>query len=393
MRNAILVVSLVGVVLADRAAHADCRSSLVTTGYTCWSVRTIDITPAQTQGYSNGGTAEENVVYVPDHPAAGKKLVLFLPGTGGSVLGYRDFMAEAAHEGYYVVGLAYRNQIHSPDLCGYWSACAGKLYRQNVDGYDDGFYGHDASAGITPAYNSVTYRFGSVLAWANDGGLGGIDWNVFWNFDAAYSPGPGYWYNGAPAWGHIVIAGHSQGGETAAWITKNKPVIAGLTFEAPYANLDNDHSGDDGNDTTPNGPPHHMQKLGGVWTDVTAWYTPWPTAGGFVCDACFADFLDPSTWPSGRIDKLFITLDSRDGGYDLIGNWPGHFMQGAGLHLGKNETQHVNACPAALSSRFNTTDFDPPTGCSGHTATIVDGCTPSWIRCYWDLMLDRALTM
>ncbi len=384
------VVSGVVTVIAARAAHADCHSTVVTSGYSCWVVKTSDIMPSQTY---DDGSNDNNFVYVPDNPASGHKMLVFLAGTGEGAANYHDFLAEAAHEGYYVIGLAYRNQIHTPDLCGYWAGCYGKLYRQQVEGYDNGFFGHDAAAGQVPEYNSITYRFGMVLDWliANHGGV--VDWNIFWNFNNAYAPGPGYWYNGTPAWSHIVIAGHSQGGETAAWITKNENVIAGLTFEAPYATLDDDHSGDDHDDTTADGPPHHMKIVNGVWTDVTSWYTDttqWPTSGGTVCDTCFADYLEPTSW-NGRQNLLFITLDSYDGGYDPATSWLGHWMKGAGAHLGKTETQHVNACPSQLATRFNTTDYDSP--CGGHHATVDDSCTPSWIRCYWDLMLDKALTL
>jgi hypothetical protein len=389
IRRAVVIASFGAALVAARPfAHAGCSSTATPTGYTCWVVKTGDIMPSQT--YDDGNN-DNNYVYVPDNPAPGHKMVLFLAGTGGGAGDYHDFLAEAAHEGYYVIGLAYRNQIHSPDMCGYWAACPGKLYQQQVDGYDNGFFAHDAAAGQVPEYNSITYRFGEVLAWAIANHGGAVDWNVFWNYGNAYSPGPGYWYNGTPAWGHIVVAGHSQGGETATWITKNKNVIAGLAFEAPYATRDDDHSGDDGADTTADGPPHHMKQVGGVWTDVTSWYTPWATSGGTVCDTCFADFLDPSSWPNGQIDRLFITLDSHDGGYDPATSWLGHWMKGAGVHLGKNETQHLNACPSQLSTRFNTTDY--VSTCGGHHATIQDGCTPPWIKCYWDLMLDRALTL
>src|SRR5579862_2692887 len=333
LRRCLTIASFAAALAAARAAHADCHSTMVTSGYTCWTVETSDIMPSQTYDI---GSSDPNYVYVPDNPAPGVKMVLFLAGRGETAASYVDFLAEAAHEGYYVVGLAYRNQVHSPDVCGYWPGCYGSFYQQQVDGYDNGFLSYDLqNPTAVPAYNSITYRFGSVLAWllANHGGA--VDWNTFWDYTAAYAPGPGYWYNGTPAWPHIVIAGHSQGGEVATWITKNKATIAGITFEAPYSTLDDDHDEDDPNDTTADGPPHHMEQLNGVWTDVTWWVTHWATSGGTVCDQCFAGYLDPSTWPSGRIDRLFITLDSHDPGYDLANGWIGHNMEGVGLYLGK----------------------------------------------------------
>ena len=390
--------------VAARGASADtCFADNPATGYSCWLWTTNAFTPGATQWRNNAGDLELNYVYVPPHPdvsRGGPTLLVFLAGTGSSAGAYKNYMAEATMRGYYVIGITYRNQVHSPDLCGYWPNCAGNLFQQNVMGDDNGFYGADNAAGFTPASNSINFRLGMFLTWLNQNHIGGIDWGRFWDSSASYTPDGGFFYNGQPFWSRIVISGHSQGGETATWITKNKPVIAGLVFEAPYANLDNDHSGDDPNDTTPNGPPHHMKKIGGVWTDVTHDFTHWATSGGTVSDTTFANFLDPATWPAGRIDRLFITLDSYDPGYDLGAAhgkaWPGHYMRGAGLHLGKTET-HISSAPSQLTTRFNTIDFDPPDApdraCGGHQATVVDSCTPAWIRGYWDLMLDRALTL
>lgn len=383
---------LIGVVaIAGRARAETCGT---TTDYSCYRYTTDEFTTPATNWFSAGGNLEWNYVYVPAHPAAGPKLLLFLAGTGGEPTGYNDFMKEAATRGYYVIGLPYRNQIHTPDLCGYWPGCAGFYYQQNVDGYDNGFFAHDAANGVTPAANSITYRFGMLLSHLLDDGVASaqVDWGTFWDYSAAYSPGPGIQYNGAPYWSKMVVAGHSQGGETTTWITKNKPTIAGLTFAAPYATMDDDHDGDDPNDTTADGPPHHMQPINGTWTNVTSWYTGWATSGGTRCDTCYAKYLDPTTWPAGRVNRLFIMTDSHDPGYPADGkSWLGHSMVGVGNHLGKNETTGVNSCPSQLASRWNTTDY--VSTCGGHNATIVDNCTPSWIRCFWDLELDRALTL
>lgn len=390
MRTLLLTLAVLGAAGA-RARAETCTSSA---DYTCYRYTTDEFTPSETVWYSNSVNLEWNYVYVPAHPAAGPKLLLFLAGTGASTTAYNDFMREAASRGYYVIGLAYRNQIHTPDICGYWPGCAGFYYQQNVDGKDNGFFSIDAQNGQVPAYNSITYRFGMLLTHLLDDGVASsqIDWSTFWDYSAAYAPDPGYWYNGAPAWSKMVVAGHSQGGETTTWITKNKPTIAGLTFEAPYATLDDDHSGDDPYDTTADGPPHHMKKFSAAWLDVTSWYTGWATSGGTRCDTCYAKYLDPSTWPSGRVNRLFIMTDSHDPGYPLDGlSWLGHSMRGVGRYLGKSETTGVNSCPSALATRWNTTDY--VSSCGGHSATIVDGCTPSWITCFWDLELDRALSL
>ncbi len=390
--------------VAARTAHAtDCHSDNVLTGYSCWSVKTNEIMPSQTYDGSASdpsGHVDENYVYAPTpgnpNLLPGKKLLLFLPGNNGPVSVHRDYYATAAKAGYYVIALAYRNQIHTPDMCGYWPLCYGYFYGQQVDGWDTGFYSHDARSGYVPAYNSITYRFGSVLAWLiNNHGGAGVDWNVFWDYGAAYAPGPGYWYNGAPAWNHIVISGHSQGGEVATWIVGNKPVIAGIVFSAPYATLNNNHKSEWDGDTTPNGPPHHMVEESTGWQDRTSWFTGWATSGGTPHDDQYADYLAPTNWSADKRSRLFVTADVNDGIYTgADGITPGHDISGATTRIGLAAATLVSSCPAGPAKHFYASQWDPTkgtaTGCDGHHAMINDGCTPTWIKCYWNLLLAAA---
>ena len=370
---------LLGSVLAltPALAHADaCAAPDVPTsaGYACRRWTTDQFTLSQTVARSLDGNLLENYVYVPAAPklvGGERRLLVFLPGTGGELGSYRDFMAEAATRGYYVIGLTYRNDLRSLDLCGTWPACADDLYEQNVMGDYHDFYPNS-----DPGYNSLNYRFGSFVNQLDDDDVGGIDWGQFWSSDAAYTTNRGFSFNGEPAWSKIVIAGHAQGGEMATWITKNKPVIAGLAFEAPYATLDNKHE---------DGSPFHatFNTVTNHWdNDTTAWtrWNPSPTAST-VEDTTFANYLDASMWPVGRIDRLFITLDVDDVGYDAPPK-QGWMASAALFALGKYET-FLSSLPSVLT----------PTECSGHTATAVDGCGPWWLRAYWDLMLDRAMTL
>jgi len=385
--------------VARGAAAESCVASNPATGYTCWSWTTNAFASSATQWRDAAGELELNYVYVPPSPDLARDgqrtLLLVLPGTGMSPGAYKGFMAEAALRGYYVIGLAYRNQIDAPDLCGYWASCAGYLYQQHVTGELHGFYGADMLVGITPGANSINYRLGMFLTWLNLNRIGGIDWSEFWDRSAPYTTAEGFGFNGQPWWSRIVVAGHGQGGEIATWLTKTKPVIAGLAFSAPYSNLDNDHRAVFLGDTTPNGAPHHMKKLNGTWVDATSEVTHWAPFGGTVSDAAFPSYLDPATWPAGRLDRLFITLDAYDKGYDLgqahNQSWPGHNLSGAVQYLGKAQTV-IAAPPAQLVTRVHTIDWDSPT-CSSHNAPLVDGCTPPWIRGYWQLLLDRALTL
>jgi hypothetical protein len=146
----------------------------------------------------------ESYACIPKEPAAGPLLLVFLPGTGSSVSGYTNFMQFAADRGYYVIGLAYRNDKNHSDLCGCMKWCMGKMEEQNAIGVDNGFYGGDAKKGMTPKLNSVDHRLTSLLTFLKDEKIDGksFDWTQFID-------------KGKPRWKKIVISGHSGGGNLA----------------------------------------------------------------------------------------------------------------------------------------------------------------------------------
>jgi hypothetical protein len=220
----------------------------------------------------------------------------------------------------------------------------------------------------------------------------GFDWKQFYNYDT-----------NDVNWSKIVIAGHSEGGATATWITKNKNVIGGIVFEAPYSDWDN----------KPNGAPEDDPDYTPC---ATASSCPYTAHGGYVDVTRFASYLqnDSTNW----VNKLWITLSSYDQGYDpnpgpfacdannlgvCVGQpcnaglctplrWHGLNMRGAGNALGKTEHFLDGAAPASLNGNKWWTSRTPPTGsCSGHGATVVNGCYPAWMPAYWDLVLNAAL--
>jgi hypothetical protein len=166
-------------------------------------------------------------------------------------------------------------------------------------------------------------------------------------------------------WSRIVIAGHSEGGATATWIVKNRGVIGGLAFEAPYSMLDNSNNGI---------PP--------LFPD----FTPYSLGPYTPSNVTPTNYLhnDSSNW----VNKLWMTLNKYDSGYDNIPaeSWPGVNMWKAGQALNKTEMP-MSSCPASIGAHKWWTSQEPPSCGNGHLATVNDGCTPSWMACYWDEIL------
>jgi hypothetical protein len=330
---------------------------------------------------ANDTTPEDNnYVFWPANAGAddhSTPLLLFLPGHGAKVDDYTQFLTEAASRRYFVIGLAYRNGQSIQNMCGYWADCASYLLQQNVDKNTyNGFYScglsHDDAAKAADN-NAINPRLGKFLRHLQDGHVANhFQWMQYYNYDTD-----------RVNWSRIVIAGHSEGGSTATWITKNKPVIAGITFEAPYSNLDNapitDRLGVIHND----GRPLDNQ-------DYTPWSCacPYTSHGGAEDQNSFATFLhnDDSNW----VNKLWVTLSSHDAGYDLSGGWRGVNMKGAAMALGKQE-HTFSSTPATLDGNKWWTYKGPPRGdCKGHASTVVNDCYPTWMPQYWDKVLDAA---
>jgi hypothetical protein len=339
-----------------------------------------------------------------------------------------QFENAAAAAGYLVIGLTYENTSHSPDVCGYYASCAGDYYEQTVRGDYHGVF-----PTLDPAKNSVNWRFGQLLSWLDDNHPG-PDWNQFWNFANSYSlPATVGWVgkagaigstwtvhpalslNGGPKWSRMTIAGHSQGGEVATWIYKNKGAFAAITFESPYA-TPNTTQGDgyptDGRPYSPSGTTHKTE-----WgTNYGLSETPVPSN---VQNTTLSNYLATFTDTDNR---LFVTLDTDDigfapyvpfdpnscriddGGYlNCSDNWAGHAMELAARHIKKLDTSSpipgasevvLHAKPTSLTSTFNVIDI--VSACGGHTAPIVDRCidpSTSLFPSLWKLILAKTFAL
>jgi hypothetical protein len=333
---------------------------------------------------------DSNWIYAPDaaHAHAPATLLVFLPGHGSDADSYTNFLRRAQANGYYVIGLAYQNGKSIQSMCGYYSECAGLMLEQNVSGDANGFYA-SLEAGFPEVDNSINYRLGHLLDKLESQHIANnFHWRQFYDYTT-----------GNVNWDKIVIAGHSEGGATATWITKNRSVIAGLVFEAPYSVLDNDSS--DGRPTAGSG-------FTPFWAPDSTRTRSATTPVGYLHN-------DSSNW----VNKLWITLNKFDRGYDsstthvtytpgndgvctshstdascsgsscscTIPTWTGLNMQAVGAALGKTE-QTMSSAPASLNGhKWWTSTVQPTGGCSGHSATVSNGCYPSWMPTYWDQVL------
>jgi hypothetical protein len=303
--------------------------------------------------------AFSNLIRIPAHPRSPATLLVFLPGTGGdNVEKYKAFLDRAADHGYYVIGLAYRNTEHHPHMVGCWPAAPSFYFEQNVRGTENGFWRDDMVQNHHyPEFNSVTYRLRMILDTMTKEHPGNVtfDWNQFW--DSAAS---------RPNWARIVVAGHSQGGSTAAWIMKNEHPQAALVFDGAYDRLNI-------------GPP-----------DVGGGKSPWK-ASSPDCDGHKGD-VAPSWIEPGAWTQRMIIIDAADSSaYD--GSWDGHHLEKTARDLGKTMDIRTGVCPSSLAFSWFTSLTPSPQGCSGHQSTIVDNCTPAWIPCLWDLVLEKSASI
>jgi hypothetical protein len=353
---------------------------------------------------------DSNWIYAPPYNPLNPNptLLLFLGGHGSNADSYTQFMRTAQAQGYYVIGLAYQNGESLQSMCGSFAGCYDEVLAQNVYlGTDNGFYsglaGPPTNYGISD--NSINHRLGNLLSQLQGAHIaGGFPWTQFYNYSTHQV-----------VWSKIIVAGHSEGGATAAWITKNKPVIAGLSFEAPYSMLNAKFNANG----TANGAPTAS-------SDFTpyAGMTPVPAASN-ISPVPYLQCAQPSdcAWAN----KLHITLNKYDTGYDnnvdtiyydqatgsavceshdpvcfpdglcycTLPNWAGVNMELAAYTLkpGQQKMMDASSVPTATAIANNTwyTVSELPTKCVGHLATIVDNCYPNWMPDYWNVLLASVL--
>jgi pimeloyl-ACP methyl ester carboxylesterase len=141
-------------------------------------------------------------------------LLLFLAATGYRPSQYRDFLATARDSGYHVLALDYPNRGASvARTCGINAACYTQVQRNRLDGSAP-----SPVSSVDPA-NSIVARLIDSLRH-----LQSIDAAGHWQQ---------YLSGGTIDWANIVVAGHSQGGGEAAYISHIHAVRGVLMFSSP----------------------------------------------------------------------------------------------------------------------------------------------------------------
>lgn len=357
------------------AALAAAPPAQAFTGFSWWA-STDNFTDARTQrDAAQAGVYDHNWAYLPsqlDTSRGGPTLLLFFAGSGAELDGYTNFMEEAANQGYVVVGLAYRNRHSHTALCGCMANCMGFLEQQSVTGAPNGFYADETAAGRGPNENSVAYRLEHFLGYLQDNNLDGghFDWRQFLAFDASGN------YQG-PRWPRIVVAGHSGGGNLAAWILKNRAVVGALTFSSPNPDLEVAQP-----------------------TDLTI--TPWAVGGshGTCSPQSTSDLPDWITNGFGANSAyLMVYDDAHDGAYTTT--WNGHNIPAVVRAIGGlSELLFLDG--GTPSGRWITrTNTFVHTACGTnnpyHTEVIgncagLDASGRPYHHGVWDYMLRTALT-
>lgn len=173
------------------------------------------VAPAATD--SAISTDLENHVALNPQPsvAARGKLFVFLPATGSTPVHYRAIQRLGAARGYHSIGLNYPNQVSIASLCAPSDDpdCHGKVRQEVVTGEDSSPLGS-----VLPA-NSIVNRLQKLLTYLDQ-----------------QSPAEGWGQfldGGAIVWSKVTVAGHSQGGGHAGWMSKRFAMDRAVYFSSP----------------------------------------------------------------------------------------------------------------------------------------------------------------
>ncbi|RKR76513.1 BPSS1187 family protein [Frondihabitans australicus] len=155
-----------------------------------------------------------NLAKAAQEPGPGTSLLVFLPATGERPLGYREFLRTASAEGFSVLGLDYWNIGPSVTrTCLGDARCYGEVQQNRFTGADPSRFSR-----IGPE-NSILDRLHDSLTYLEQHDPAG-DWSQ-------------YVHGTTIDWSRIVLAGHSQGGGEAGFISHLHEVQGVLMFSSP----------------------------------------------------------------------------------------------------------------------------------------------------------------
>ncbi len=198
-----VVLSLIGGVPTSAAMDSGARAS--------GDIVTHDVPPATVGEVV--GPRNPSIAMVGARSTWNGKLVLFLPGSGGKPACCTDFLQAAAGLGFHVIGLTYDNATAVGSRCLDNLSCYGEV-RQNV------FNGTDPTpySALTPQ-EGIEARLAATLRY-----LGRKYPDEQWTRFVAKR---------LPAYGSIVMSGHSQGGGEAAFIGTERRLLGVILLSSP----------------------------------------------------------------------------------------------------------------------------------------------------------------
>ncbi|MDR3734588.1 MAG: hypothetical protein P4L10_03525 [Acidobacteriaceae bacterium] len=177
------------------------------------------VTPTEADPGLKTEFSDPNVVVMP-RDAARPELVVLLPGTSGRPSGYSLLISTLADDGFRVIGLMYDNKPTEDKACDKTSDVeCHRAFRE------ERFTGHAPRATVQNSpEEGIEHRLVMLLKYLNnahpkDG------WTQYLDGDK-------------PAWGKIIISGHSQGSGHAAYIAKHHEVARAVLFSGPYDVID-----------------------------------------------------------------------------------------------------------------------------------------------------------
>jgi hypothetical protein len=218
------------------------------------------------------------------------KLVLFFPGTGAVPFNYTEFLKTAANLGYHSIGLTYPNPVQINQLCGTSTdtTCHGLARYEVFDGVDR------SSLLAIDSNNCIQNRTIKLLQYL-----------------AAQYPSENwaqYFTGNTILWNKIIVAGHSQGGGHAGFISKIKLVDRVVMFAAmdwiPLLNRNADW-------ITWSGPTASSNYFGFIHmddelVDFTNVQTTWQNYG--MAPFGPLTFVDNTVSPYGNTHRLYTNL-------------------------------------------------------------------------------------
>ena len=158
---------------------------------------------------------KDHAAYLGPRSACRGRLLLFLPGTGGSGTGAQAFCTFAAEQGYHAIGLSYPTSIPAAAVRNVKNRKAFEDFRTEI------IEGGDRSPFVkVNRTNSIEHRLVSLLQFL-DRKRPGEQWGQFLD------------EQGQPAWSKVAVSGQSQGAGHAGLIAIRHEVDRVLMFGGP----------------------------------------------------------------------------------------------------------------------------------------------------------------